>query len=48
MRTCNLDRYRIGGTLGDDVRVFAGICQAVIDQVDAWLAGGVISPTAGL
>lgn len=40
---------RVGETIdiiGDDIRVFAGLCQAVVDRLDAWLAGGIESPTA--
>ncbi len=30
--------------VGDDIRIFAGLCQAVIDDLDAWLAGGKPAP----
>jgi hypothetical protein len=41
---------RLGETVplvGDDILQFAGICQSVVDSIDAWLAGGVAPPTAG-
>jgi hypothetical protein len=31
--------------VSDDIRIFAGLCQAVIDDLDAWLAGGKPAPT---
>ena len=30
--------------VGDDIRIFAGLCLAVIDDLDAWLAGGRPAP----
>lgn len=42
---------RIGETIaivGDDIRIFAGLCQAVIDEIDSWLAAGLVSPNANL
>lgn len=33
------------GLVGNDIRVFAGLCQAVIDALDAQLAGGLEAPT---
>lgn len=41
---------RIGETvrlLADDIRTFAQIGQAIVDQLDAWLAGGAMAPGAG-
>jgi hypothetical protein len=40
---------RLGETVplvGDDILQFAGICQSVVDGIDAWLAGGVAPPMA--
>ena len=40
---------RVGETVrlvGDDVRIFAGLCQAVVDRLDAFLAAGVAAPQA--
>ncbi len=39
---------RLGETVplvGDDILQFAGICQLVVDGLDAWLAGGQAPPT---
>lgn len=40
---------RLGETVplvGDDILQFAGICQLVVDGLDAWLAGGEAPPVA--
>lgn len=32
--------------VGDEIRIFAGICQTVIDALDTWLGGGIAAPLA--
>lgn len=41
---------RIGETVqlvAEDIKAFAAICQQVVDCLDAWLGGGIPSPTIG-